>query len=179
MTRPHPRPVASRIRRPAIVVGLLLLALAGPLAGCSGDDDDSAAAPGPTEVAFATRTGAEATLSSYAGQPLVVNFFAAWCAPCVEEMPDIEAVHHQFGDQVAFLGLSIDADAADGWELADAAGVTYDLGHDDGSVLFHELGGVGMPTTVLVAPDGTIADLHSGALSSDDLGEMISTTFGI
>ena len=40
------------------------------------------------------------------GAPVVVNFFASWCVPCVEEMPAIEAVHQSLGDRVTFVGLA-------------------------------------------------------------------------
>jgi len=51
--------------------------------------------------------GAEVALSGYAGRPLVVNFWATWCAPCVKEMPDLDALSKKYGE-VAFVGIAID-----------------------------------------------------------------------
>ncbi len=153
----------------------LVLVLGAPACSAGGGDESAVA---PVDGAFIARSGESSTLATFAGRPLVVNFFAAWCAPCVGEMPAIEAVHQELGGQVAFLGLSIDPDSADGWAMADAAGVSYELGHDADSVLFHELGGVGMPTTVLIDAAGAIVDIHTGALTEGSLGDLIATSFG-
>src|SRR5690606_35791453 len=51
--------------------------------------------------------GAEVALSGYAGPPLVVNFWATWCAPCVKEMPDLDALSQKYGE-MAFVGIAID-----------------------------------------------------------------------
>ncbi len=160
--------------RGSAVAVMVLLGTAACTGGGVGDTEAA-----PVGVAFTTREGASTDLAAFAGRPLVVNFFAAWCAPCVAEMPAIEAVHQHLGDRVAFLGLSIDPDSGDGWAIADAAGVSYELGHDADSVLFHELGAVGMPTTVLIDAEGEIVDRHTGALTEDSLSDLVSTRFGL
>ena len=60
------------------------------------------------EVRLTGLGGAESqTLGDYVGdKPVVLNFFASWCVPCLDEMPAFEAVHQQLGDQVNFVGLA-------------------------------------------------------------------------
>src|SRR5690606_3713264 len=55
--------------------------------------------------------GGDVPLSTYAGRPLVVNFWATWCAPCVKEMPDLAALSKKYGD-MNFVGIAIDTRAA-------------------------------------------------------------------
>jgi hypothetical protein len=88
-------------------------------------------------------------------------------------MPDLEAVHREYADRVEFVGLSVDPHPADGWDLVDRTGVTYDVGHDEDSTVFRALGGVGMPTTVLIDADGAVVDSRTGAASVDDLRGMV------
>ncbi len=61
---------------------------------------------------FTTPAGEKKTLADYAGQGIVLNFWATWCAPCVKEIPAFSKVHAERGGQVAFVGLGIDSPEA-------------------------------------------------------------------
>lgn len=136
----------------------------------SGPDTVGRAAPTATYTTF---DGTEASVADYAGTPLVVNFFASWCVPCVREMPDFEQVHQDLGDEVAFLGMNMQDSVTRGRELVDETGVTYDIGRDPDGSLLAQFGGVAMPTTVLVAADGTIVRVLSGGTTADELRAAI------
>lgn len=112
-------------------------------------------------------------------QPLVINFFASWCIPCIEEMPDFERVHQDLGDRVAFLGLAVTDPEEQATALVERTGVTYSTYSDpDGDAIwFFE--GVVMPTTAFVAPDGEVREVHSGQLSEGELRERIEEHFGL
>jgi thiol-disulfide isomerase/thioredoxin len=107
------------------------------------------------------------------GRPAVINFFASWCTPCVREMPGLESVHQELGDQVQFVGLSERETADDARALVDETGVTYAIGRDPGGDILTAYSGVGMPTTVLVAADGTITSSHTGRLERDELEQAV------
>jgi thiol-disulfide isomerase/thioredoxin len=82
------------------------------------------------EVPFARFDGGAETLDSYVGTPLVVNFFASWCTPCIAELPRFEEVHQELGDQVKFVGLNLQ-DAPDaGLAVIARTGISYDVGRD-------------------------------------------------
>lgn len=118
--------------------------------------------------------GGVRTLGHYRGTPLVVNFFASWCPPCVRELPEFQAVHSDLGSDVAFLGLSQDADASDALELVEAAGVTFDIGWDPDLEVYGETGSIAMPTTAFFTAEGELADVFAGALTRDGLTERIA-----
>jgi thiol-disulfide isomerase/thioredoxin len=155
-----------------------------------GDDPDDAAGPemelveGDTvvgldgTVTYTTFDGEEASTDRYLGRPLVVNFWASWCAPCVAEMPDFEAVHQRLGDQVAFLGLNLRDPVDEALALAERTGVTYDLGRDPDGSLLSFYGGLGMPTTVFLDAEGTVVEVHSGALDAAQLEARIAPLLG-
>ncbi|HEX9887850.1 MAG TPA: TlpA disulfide reductase family protein [Nitriliruptorales bacterium] len=113
------------------------------------------------------------------GQPIVLNVWATWCAYCVEEMPDIEAVHVELGDRVRFLGVDRADDAAMARELAARTGVTYELLADPDSELFEALGTRAMPTTVLVDAAGRVVHRHAGPLEQAQLRALILEHLGI
>ena len=130
--------------------------------------DDPSGEPAP-ENGFTTLDGEAASLADYRGRPLVVNFFASWCVPCEEEMPAFEEVHRDLGDRVAFLGVNANEEVAAARDIVERTGVTYDIGRDTDGSLAEAFGVAGLPATYVIAPDGTIASSHPGALDGDDL----------
>ncbi|MGH9249843.1 MAG: TlpA family protein disulfide reductase [Acidimicrobiales bacterium] len=113
------------------------------------------------------------------GKPLVLNFFASWCAPCRAEMPDFAAVHRDVGDRVSFLGLAMQDTKDAGAELVELTGVAYPWGLDPTGEVFAALGGFAMPTTVYVTADGEIAGTDSGAISESQLRDRLVDLFGV
>lgn len=107
------------------------------------------------------------------GTPLVINFWASYCGPCVAEMPAIEQVHQANAGKVEILGLQVMEAAEKGQALVDRTGVTYPLGRDPRGDVVRAFGSVNLPTTVLVKGDGTIVAVHAGELSAAELQALI------
>lgn len=124
--------------------------------------------------AFERFDGTDGTLADYGEKPIVVNFWASTCVPCVAEMPEFEEVHQMMKNDVVFIGFNVSDRIEDGRRLADQTGVTYDLARDpDGSIL-GSFGGVAMPTTVLIDEDGDVAYRRSGQISATQLTDLIN-----
>ena len=98
-------------------LGLLLLATgcgraaAPPSPTASGAATGAPTAAGPAAtVSFADLDGLHADLARRRGRPVLVNFWATWCAPCVEEMPGLAALAREYaGRGPDFVGVSLDA----------------------------------------------------------------------
>lgn len=119
--------------------------------------------------------GSTATLADWEGQPLVLNFWASWCPPCVGEMGDaFEPAHQEYGDDVAFLGVNVQDNRDLAMDVVEKTGVTYELAEDPEGKLFTEFGGFGMPVTVFISADGEILDTHGGPLTRDQLDAKIN-----
>ena len=129
-------------------------------------------------LGFVTLDEQPAAFSGYVGCPLIVNFFASWCVPCVVEMPDFERFWNEHGTRVAVLGLAANDRLEDAIVTVADRGVTYPTGLDEGE-LFIDFGGLGMPTTVFVSPDGQILDTHSGLLTLHDITTRAQEHFGL
>jgi thiol-disulfide isomerase/thioredoxin len=172
----------------------IALSLIAAACGGTGDDGGNAAdrpssqeseglADGGGDLPAAEVEMADGTTVALAdvldGRPLVVNFFASWCAPCRAEMPDFAAVHGDVGDRVGFLGLAMQDTREAGAELVELTGVAYPWGLDPSGEIFAELGGFAMPTTVYVAADGEIVGTDSGAIDEADLRDRLADRFGV
>ena len=173
---PRPPAAAARNGLPPwlpVALGLVALgALLGFVAVTSTADDEPTEL---TEFTFRTTDGDEFTLDELQGTPVVVNYFASWCAPCRAELPDFEIVHQETKDEVAFIGISRDS-VTDSWRtLVESSGVTFTTvyeGNVQGSFAFLEASA--MPTTVFIGADGTVERVWSGALTDDKLRELIA-----
>ena len=132
-----------------------------------------------SDLTFDLFDGNTGTLADYEGTPLVVNFFASWCPPCVREMPEFQEVFERLGGRVAFLGLSQDQSPQDALALVESTGVTYDVGWDLDLEVYRATGSIAMPTTAFVSPSGELLDTFAGALDTESLSELIEDALGV
>jgi len=154
---------------------LVLIATASVLAAAA----LRAQSPGDTAPAFTLKTldGETASLSNYAGRPVLINFWASWCKPCRSEMPFIIAAYrtHQ---QAGLAVLAID--------LTDQEGSNKDIRKFQGEfqmpfpVLLDEKGKArklyrlrGVPTSVFVGSDGMIRSVNPGPISEAVLRDRL------
>jgi thiol-disulfide isomerase/thioredoxin len=142
--------------------------------GLSGTDVTGQQLP---SVTYETFGGDEVALRTD-GKPLLVNFWASTCIPCVKEMPDLERTWQQNRDRVDYLGLQVAENAASGTAMLERTGVTYPTGRDVSGEVLRAFGGVGLPRTVLVEPDGTIAYVHAGLVTADQVQAAIDALDG-
>ena len=132
-----------------------------------------------TDLAFDLFDGGTGTVGDYRGTPLVVNFFASWCPPCVREMPEFQTVFEDFDGRVAFLGLSQDSSASDALALVESTGVRYDVGWDPDLEVYRATESIAMPTTAFVSASGELLDVFAGALDAESLAELIENVLGV
>ena len=132
-----------------------------------------------SDLTFDLFDGNTGTLADYEGTPLVVNFFASWCPPCVREMPEFQEVFERLDGRVAFLGLSQDQSPQDALALVETTGVTYDVGWDLDLEVYGATGSIAMPTTAFVSPSGELLDTFAGALDTESLSELIEDALGV
>ena len=165
----------TRYRTPAIVFVLAIVVIASAVTGRS-TEIASGSPPGEPapEFTFEYFDGGTGSLADFAGQPVVLNFWASWCPACVAEMPDFQAVHEALGDDVVFLGMDMqDIDRESALALIESTGVDYVLGDDPTGEIFQAFGGFSLPTTVFINERGEIIETHNGTIFADDLTAKI------
>jgi thiol-disulfide isomerase/thioredoxin len=127
--------------------------------------------------------GTSVDLSTLRG-PLVLSLWQAGCAPCVKEMPALQAFDDHYGDQVPVLGIDFtDTFPGSALEEAGKRGVTYPSLADPGGDLqgFDEFAKIpGLPTMYFIDADGKIAYQRSfGVDSPEEVADLVREHLGV
>ncbi|WP_353432536.1 TlpA disulfide reductase family protein [Polynucleobacter sp. MWH-UH23A] len=122
--------------------------------------------------------GKPVNTEKWQGKVLVVNFWASWCPPCVEEMPTLDQVSKEYASKnVLFVGIGIDS-PSNVREFLQKTPVSYPIviGGLEGSNLAKQMGNPqgALPYTVIISPSGKSTFTKLGKISEDELKKAIN-----
>jgi cytochrome c biogenesis protein CcmG, thiol:disulfide interchange protein DsbE len=158
-----------------VVAGLVAVLVAQP-----GGGERYAASPivGRYAPAVAGRTleGAAVDVDQYRGRWLVVNFFATWCVPCVEEHPELVRFDEASRDtgEAAVVSVVVDTPEAEAREFFDRHGGDWPVVIDPEGRTALDYGMLKVPETFLVRPDGVVVQRLLGGVTADGLSGLIA-----
>ncbi len=127
------------------------------------------------EFAFKDTHGQEQRLSNYRGKWVLVNFWAIWCPPCLDEIPDLVSLHNAHKDtDLVVIGIALDYASPKGvMEFAEKHAISYPivLGNHKMAAQVGEV--EALPTTYLFDPTGKPVGRQEGAITRDSVEEYI------
>ena len=132
------------------------------------------------EFSLADLNGTTRSISEWSGQPLVINFWATWCAPCRREMPLLQTLHQEReDDELEVIGIAIDRfDAVAAY--INESGITYLIlaGEQEAMNVAEQFGPefIALPFTVFTAPDGQVLLLHAGEIHAEQLRKILNVS---
>jgi thiol-disulfide isomerase/thioredoxin len=123
-------------------------------------------------------TGTSQALARYRGKPVVVNFWASWCAPCVQEMPALSAMSQQYAPKnIQFIGIGIDT-AANIATFLNKVPVKYPVyvAGFGGADISRNLGDAagGLPYTVVIDRTGVVRYSKLGKVDEAELKQVLA-----
>ena len=130
------------------------------------------------------------TLADYEGKTILLNFWATWCGPCQQEMPDLQALYEEWGENegdLVVLGVAAPkaedslypADNKSAEEIAawlDEQGYTYPVLMDTTGELFLSYGVYSFPTTFMIDTDGNVFGYLSGSMTREIMDSIVEQT---
>jgi cytochrome c biogenesis protein CcmG/thiol:disulfide interchange protein DsbE len=163
----------ARVARIAIVVTLLGLVVTLALAFRRDPHDIRTGTIHKPAPAFALERldgSGKVALADLEGKVVVVNFFASWCLPCIQENPALVRVYERYrGSDVVMLGVDFQESRDNGLAYVQRMGIGWTtVGDDDGRVAL-SYGVFGPPETFFIGPDGVIAGRHIGPIDEATL----------
>ena len=119
--------------------------------------------PGP-DLSLTEIHGAAVHTADYKGKVVLVNFWAAWCVPCADEVPQFIALQKKYHDQgLRVLGVSVEDDAGDLRDFYRKFQMNYPVVPSDLRIADAYGGVLGLPTTFVIGKDNLIHAKHNGA----------------
>ena len=124
------------------------------------------------------------TLDQYKGKTILLNFWATWCGPCRSEMPDLQAVYEDYGNNekdlvvlgVAAPNLGREGSAEDISAFLEENGYTYPTLMNEDASLFYSYGISSFPTTFMIDKNGNVYGYIMGAQSREVFDDIIQQT---
>jgi len=158
-----------------MLAALLAISLAGSVAGCSkkdpGGENQNPGTSKPIEVKegsiapdfeFITMDGKKAKLSDYRGKVVLLNFWASWCGPCVQEMPDMQRIAEEY-QSVVILAINRSEGTADATKFANSKDYSFIWGLDEDRAIAAIYPSSGIPYTIVIDKDGVIGTIYYGS----------------
>lgn len=115
------------------------------------------------DFALKSTQGSNIRLSEHRGEVILLNFWASWCGPCRQEMPQLDALQQRYSKLgFSVVGVNVDKDSALANKLLKDIPVSFPVLFDDTGAVSANYNVSSMPTTVLIDRDGNMRYLHRG-----------------
>lgn len=156
---------------------------AGSSSQAESSDEENSTVPAP-DFTLTDQHGASHTLSDYKGKTIFLNFWGTWCPPCRAEMPEIQELYEEYGENtgdVIILGVALPNVGKEGSEeeistFLSENGYTYPTVMDEGGALSANYYISAFPTTFMIDKDGNVFGYATGQLTKEIMKDIIQQT---
>jgi len=168
-------------KRVKSIVFIIIILTVAVLFGCKGKENNSGnktpenSMPDVTEeekaeigytapdFSVALVSGKTVKLSDFRGKVVFINFWASWCGPCVNEMPDIQKLSDAFPDDLVVLAINCSEKKDKVEKFISDNGYTFNVGLDEDGAIQDKYPTMGIPYTLIIDAKGIISTTHLGA----------------
>jgi cytochrome c-type biogenesis protein len=113
------------------------------------------------------------TLEDFQGKVVLLNFWATWCQPCREEMPEFEQAERDYGDRLVVLPVNLEETPEQIVTFAEDEDIDLDFLIDQKGTIHERYNVTGYPTTYIIQPDGTMLFKHPGPITLEQIDDYL------
>ncbi len=160
-----------------IIVVIAFIELSKPKDNLIASDNKSTGITiGKTAPDFELETveGKKAKLSDYRGKKVILNFWASWCPPCKEEMPEFQRIYRENKDKLVVVGVNLQESRENVEAFIEKIGITFPILFDPNSLVKDMYNVFTQPVTYFIDESGKIVDKKFGPLTSEEINEKIA-----
>ena len=148
---------AVKSERTLQVLMLVAIAALGVVIGDSLRDRVVQAGDEAPDFSVVTEGGLTLTRSNFGGKVLVLNFWATWCAPCIQEIPMLNQLSEMYRDKgLVVLGVSVDKNPGNYRQFLERFNIQFATAHDPQAAISDSYGSYRYPETYIIDSDGTV-----------------------
>ena len=160
----------SRFIQSLVIIGIALVIA---VSGCSSNSTGDVKRWPKTSVIDVATSSRITTEDFIEDKVTLINLWALWCAPCREELPRLQNVSENYGEDISVIGINIGDDLKKTTSYIQEAGLLFPMYWDESGDLLTALKIPSVPATLAVDPDGKITWFHLGALSEQELKQQV------
>ncbi|BFM17725.1 TlpA disulfide reductase family protein [Maricurvus nonylphenolicus] len=151
-----------KILKPRALNTIRILIVGSALLACLNATAETISGAAP-DFTLKSNGGKNLRLSEHRGEVVMINFWASWCGPCRQEMPELDKLHQRYQDAgFTVLGVNVETDTKAANKLLKKIPVTFPVLYDTESTASKLFDVDAMPTTLLVDRNGQLRYLHRG-----------------
>lgn len=107
-------------------------------------------------------------------KPVYLNFWAPWCAPCVEELPEIDMMYERYGNRINFAAVAVHAEGQDLEKFVGDKGFEVPIYQANAREIVESYRLDAVPASLLISTDGTIIAEHLGGMNANEMEEFLA-----
>ena len=132
-----------------------------------------------TDFEVTLLSGETVKLSDYLGKKVLVNFWATWCGPCVQEMPAFQRLSEDYPDEFVILAVNCGDSEAEVRDFAEENGYTFNIAPDENLEASSLYPTTSIPLTLIVDEEGYVTYASYGAADADSMYELYKNELGL
>ena len=125
------------------------------------------------DFSLSNTDGKQVSLADYSGRPLVINFWATWCKPCVNEIPLLNDIAQEHPNNLQVIGINVEEDLNSVNQFQEKLRIKYPVLLDSDGKVANQFQINGYPTTLFVDADGILREVKIGELDESLLVEYL------